>query len=111
MEIYWSWRGIIYLLKMKLNCKYDYIIIGAGLFGAICARELTDKGYLCLVIDSREHIGGNCYTKNIDDINIHVYGPHIFHTSNIKIWDYINKFATFNDYRHKKLFLSFHLNS
>jgi UDP-galactopyranose mutase len=86
---------------MKLNCKYDYIIIGAGLFGAICARELTDKGYLCLVIDSREHIGGNCYTKNIDDINIHVYGPHIFHTSNIKIWDYINKFATFNDYRHK----------
>lgn len=83
--------------------RYDYVIVGAGFFGSICARELTDMGYKCLVIDKRDHIGGNCYTENIDNINIHKYGAHIFHTSNEKVWNYINKFSKFNNYRHHVL--------
>lgn len=71
--------------------KYDYLIVGAGLFGAVCARELTDKGYRCLIIDKRNHIGGNCYTEKRDGINLHMYGPHIFHTSNDEVWRYLNK--------------------
>lgn len=77
---------------------YDYLIVGSGFFGSICAREITDKGYKCLVIEKRNHIGGNCYTENKEGINIHKYGPHIFHTSNKEIWDYVNKFATFNNF-------------
>lgn len=77
---------------------YDFLIVGAGLFGSICARELTDAGYNCLVIDKRDHIGGNCYTENVDGINVHKYGAHIFHTSDKGIWDYVNKYATFNHY-------------
>lgn len=77
---------------------YDYLIVGSGMFGSVCARELTDKGYKCLVIEKRNHIGGNCYTENKGGINIHKYGAHIFHTSNKEIWDYINKFATFNNF-------------
>jgi UDP-galactopyranose mutase len=77
---------------------FDFLIVGSGFFGSICARELTDLGYNCLVIDKRNHIGGNCYTENKDGINIHSYGPHIFHTSNQKIWDWINKYATFNSF-------------
>lgn len=80
---------------------YDYLIVGAGLFGSILARELTDKGYSCLVVDKRKHIGGNCYTENIESINVHKYGPHIFHTSNKEVWDYINKFTQFNNYVHR----------
>jgi UDP-galactopyranose mutase len=76
----------------------DYVIVGSGLFGSIFARELTDNGYKCLVIDKRPHIGGNCYTENIDTINVHKYGPHIFHTSDNNIWNYINKFAKFNNF-------------
>lgn len=79
---------------------YDYIIVGSGLFGSICARELTDKGYKCCVLESRNHIGGNCYTENRDNINIHLYGAHIFHTSNKEVWDYINRYVGFNNYRH-----------
>ena len=79
---------------------YDYLIVGAGMFGSVCARELTDNGYRCLVIDKRNHIAGNAYTENLDGINVHKYGAHIFHTSNKKIWDYVNKFAEFNQYRH-----------
>ena len=75
---------------------YDYLIIGSGLFGSVCARELTDAGFKCLVIDKRNHIGGNVYTENIKGINVHKYGPHIFHTSNKKIWDYVNKFIEFS---------------
>lgn len=78
--------------------NYDYLIVGSGLFGSICARELTNKGYSCCVIDKRNHIGGNCYTKNKEGINIHVYGPHIFHTSDKEIWDYINQYAKFNNF-------------
>jgi len=78
--------------------KYDYIIIGAGFFGSICAYELNKAGYKVLVLEKRNHIGGNCYTENKDGINIHTYGPHIFHTSNKKIWDWINQFVSFNNF-------------
>jgi len=77
---------------------YDYVIVGSGFFGSICARELTDKGYKCLVIENRDHIGGNCYTEKKDGINIHTYGPHIFHTSDKEIWDWINKYVKFNNF-------------
>jgi len=79
---------------------YDFLIVGAGLFGSVFAREATDQGYSCIVVDKRSHIAGNCYTKNIDGIDVHKYGPHIFHTSNKKIWDYINRFTEFEQYQH-----------
>ena len=82
---------------------YDYLIVGTGFFGSICAHELTKSGKKVLVIDSRNHIGGNCYTENKDGINIQVYGAHIFHTSNKEVWDWINQFAEFNTYRHHVL--------
>ena len=78
--------------------KYDYLIVGAGLFGAIFGFEANKKGKKCLVIDKRAHIAGNIYTENIEDINVHKYGAHIFHTSNQRVWDYINQFAEFNRY-------------
>lgn len=77
---------------------YDYLIVGAGLFGSVFAYEMTKRGKKCLVIDRRSHIGGNCYTEQIAGINVHKYGPHIFHTSDKKIWDYINMFADFNNF-------------
>lgn len=77
---------------------YDYVIIGSGFFGAICAYELNKVGYKCLVLEKRNHIGGNCYTDNRDGINIHTYGPHIFHTSNEKVWSWINQFVKFNNF-------------
>ena len=75
---------------------YDYLIVGAGLFGAVVAHEMTQKGRKCLVIDRREHIAGNIYTEDIAGIQVHKYGAHIFHTSDRKIWEYINQFAEFN---------------
>jgi UDP-galactopyranose mutase len=80
---------------------YDYLIVGAGFYGAICARELTDAGYKVLVIDKRDHIGGNCYTENKDGINIHTYGPHIFHTSNEEVWKWINQYVEFNNFTYR----------
>ena len=77
---------------------YDYLIVGSGLFGSIFAHEATKRGKKCLVIDKRSHIGGNIYTENIDGINVHKYGAHIFHTSNKEVWDYIQQFAEFNRY-------------
>lgn len=77
---------------------YDYLIVGAGLFGAVFAHEMTKCGRKCLVIDKREHIGGNIYTEETEGIIVHKYGAHIFHTSNKEIWDYINQFAEFNRY-------------
>ena len=77
---------------------YDYLIVGSGLYGSICAYELNKKGYKCLVIDKRPTIAGNIYTENIEGINVHKYGAHIFHTSNKEVWEYINKFAEFNNY-------------
>ena len=76
--------------------KYDFLIVGSGLYGATCAHELTKKGYRCLVLERRSHIGGNVYTENIEGINVHKYGAHIFHTSDREIWDYVNGFAQFN---------------
>ncbi|WP_079707938.1 UDP-galactopyranose mutase [Paraliobacillus ryukyuensis] len=77
---------------------YDYLIVGAGLFGAVFAYEASKRGKTCLVIDKRDHIGGNVYTEEVEGINVHRYGAHIFHTNNKKIWDYVNQFATFNRY-------------
>ena len=77
---------------------FDYLIVGSGLYGAICAYELTKQGKKVLVVEKRNHIGGNIYTENIEGINVHKYGAHIFHTSNKKVWDYINQFAEFNNY-------------
>lgn len=78
--------------------KYDYLIIGSGLFGSIMARELALKGYQCLVIEKRSHIGGNVYTEDVEGINVHKYGAHIFHTNNKKVWEYVNSFIEFNRY-------------
>ena len=78
--------------------KYDYLIVGTGLFGSVFAYEMEKCGKKCFLVDKREHIGGNIYTKNINDISVHMYGAHIFHTSNKKIWDYVNQFADFNHY-------------
>jgi UDP-galactopyranose mutase len=77
---------------------YDYLIVGSGFFGSICARELTDSGKKVCVIENRNHIGGNCYTSNRDGINVHDYGPHIFHTSNKRVWEWINQYVEFNDF-------------
>ena len=78
--------------------KYDYLIVGAGLYGATFAYEASKKGKKCLVIDKRNHIGGNIYCENTNGINVHKYGAHIFHTSDKEIWDYVNQFAEFNNY-------------
>ncbi|MCM1333966.1 MAG: UDP-galactopyranose mutase [Bacteroides sp.] len=77
---------------------YDYLIVGAGLFGSVFAYEMRRRGKKCLVIDRRSHIGGNCYTEEIEGIRVHKYGAHIFHTSDREIWDYVNQFAEFNHY-------------
>lgn len=78
--------------------KFDYLIVGAGLFGSVFAYEATQRGKRCLVIDKRNHIAGNIYTENIEGINVHKYGAHIFHTSDKAIWEYVNRFADFNNY-------------
>lgn len=78
--------------------KYDYLIAGSGLFGSVFAYEAKKQGKKCLVVERRSHIGGNIYCEQKDDINIHKYGAHIFHTSNKKVWDYIKQFAKFNNY-------------
>lgn len=77
---------------------YDYIIVGAGLYGSVFAYEATKRGKKCLVIEKRDHVGGNIFTECIEGINVHKYGAHIFHTDDKAIWDYINKFADFNNY-------------
>ncbi len=77
---------------------YDYLIVGAGLYGAVCAHELQKKGYSVLVVDKRSHIGGNIYTEEISGINVHKYGAHIFHTNDTGVWNYVNQFARFNRY-------------
>lgn len=75
---------------------YDYLIVGAGLYGAVCARELTDAGKKVLVIDKRDHIAGNVYTEQMEGIHVHRYGAHIFHTNLPEVWNYVQRFATFN---------------
>lgn len=81
-----------------MNTKYDYLIVGAGLFGAVFAREAANKGKKCLVLDRRPYIGGNIRTEEVEGIQVHCYGAHIFHTSNKQVWDYMNQFAEFNNY-------------
>ena len=99
--------------------KYDYLIVGAGLYGAMMAYKLTKQGKRCLVIDKRDHLGGNIYCENIEGINVHKYGAHIFHTSNKQVWDFVNSIVPFNRYTnsplakyHGKLFnLPFNMNT
>lgn len=81
---------------MDVTMKYDYLVVGAGLFGAVFAHEATKKGKSVLVVDKRPHIAGNVYTENVEGIHVHKYGAHIFHTNSKKIWKYINQFAEFN---------------
>lgn len=81
-----------------MNKQYDYLIVGAGLYGAVFARELTKAGKTCLVIDKRDHIAGNIYTHEMEGIQVHQYGAHIFHTNNKEVWDYLNQYAVFNRY-------------
>ena len=76
--------------------KYDYLVVGAGLYGAVFAHEARALGKKVLVIDKRDHIAGNVYTEKMEDINVHVYGAHIFHTNNKRVWEYVNRFAEFN---------------
>ena len=78
--------------------RYDYLVVGAGLYGAVFAYEAKKKGKTCLVVEKRNHIAGNIYCEDISDIHVHKYGAHIFHTSDKKIWDYVNQFAEFNNY-------------
>lgn len=81
--------------------KYDYLIVGAGLFGSVFAFEMSKRGKKCLVLEKRSHIGGNIYTQKIDEINVHLYGAHIFHTKNKDIWEYINRFSNFYNYKNQ----------
>jgi UDP-galactopyranose mutase len=81
--------------------KYDYLVVGSGIFGATFAQQAKEKGKNVLVIDKRDHIAGNVYTKNVNGINAHQYGCHIFHTDKKDVWDYVNRFVSFNNYRHK----------
>ena len=83
--------------------KYDYLIVGAGLYGAMMAWRMTTQGKKCLVIDRRQHTGGNIYCENIEGINVHKYGAHIFHTSNKKVWDFVNSIVPFNRYTNSPL--------
>ncbi len=78
--------------------QYDYLIVGAGLFGSVFAREATKKGKKCLVLEKRNHMGGNIYCENVEDITVHKYGAHIFHTSNKNVWDYVTSLCDFNDF-------------
>ena len=78
--------------------EYDYLIVGSGLFGSIFAHEMEKKGKKCLVIEKRNHIGGNIFTENVENINVHKYGPHIFHTNRKDIWEYMSQFVEFNNF-------------
>lgn len=87
-------------MRSRSNVPQRVLIVGAGLYGAVCARELADAGIACTVVEQREHVGGNCYTRHVPeaDCHEHVYGAHIFHTSDERIWRYVNRFARFNHY-------------
>jgi len=80
------------------NYTYDFLVVGAGLFGSVFAQQAKEKGFSVLIIDKRSHNGGNCYTENVGGINVHKYGPHIFHTSDQRIWNYVNRYAEFNNF-------------
>ena len=80
---------------------YDYLIVGGGFFGSVFAREMTDVGAKCLIIEKRDHVAGNCYTEAIGGIQVHKYGPHIFHTNDASVWSYVNRFAEFNRFSYR----------
>jgi UDP-galactopyranose mutase len=86
--------------------QYDYLIIGSGLFGSVFAYEATKAGKKCLVIDKRTHSGGNVYCENIEGINVHKYGAHIFHTNDKDLWDYVNQFVEFNNFTNSPMALA-----
>jgi UDP-galactopyranose mutase len=79
----------------------DYVIVGAGLFGSVFGRRMADAGHSVLVVDRRPHIGGNCFSERVAGVDVHRYGPHIFHTNNERVWQFVNRFARFNHYRHR----------
>ena len=81
-----------------MDKHYDYLIVGAGLFGAVFARQAMDSGKTCLVVERRDHIGGNIYTEEVEGVTVHRYGAHIFHTSSREVWDYVGRFAEFNHF-------------
>ncbi|MCR8658636.1 UDP-galactopyranose mutase [Paenibacillus endoradicis] len=81
-----------------MNVKYDFLIVGAGMYGAVFAHEMNKSGKTCLIIDKRSHVAGNIHTEKVEDILVHQYGAHIFHTSNKEVWNYVNQFAEFNRY-------------
>lgn len=97
-----SWKARKAETKMP---KYDFLIVGAGLFGATFARQAADRGKKCLVIDRRPQLGGNLYCEDIEDITVHAYGAHIFHTGSERVWRYVNRFVTFNGYVHEPVAL------
>ena len=91
--------GTVQIVILEENgLKYDYLIIGAGIYGAVMAHGLHNAGKKVLVIEKRSNIAGNLYTESIEGIQVHVYGPHIFHTSKKNVWDYIRRFAEFNHF-------------
>ena len=92
------WVSYILIFKEKMRNKYDFLIVGSGLFGATFAYLAKQNGKRCLVIDKRSHLGGNVYCEKIEGINVHKYGAHIFHTSNKKVWDFVNSIVEFNRY-------------
>ena len=81
-----------------MDKRYDYLIVGAGLFGAVFARQAMDSGKTCLVVERRDHIGGNVYTEEVEGVTVHRYGAHIFHTSSREVWEYVNRYAHFNHF-------------
>lgn len=91
---------------MKKNKEYDYLVVGSGLFGATFAHEAMKRGQKCLVIDKRNHVGGNVYCENVEGINVHKYGAHIFHTSDERIWSYVNNIVPFNRYTNSPVALA-----
>ena len=86
--------------------KYDILIVGAGLYGSVCARLLTEKGYRCIIVEKNDHVGGMCATKKMHGIDVHMHGPHIFHTNDKEVWEFVNKYAKFNNYRHAETIIS-----
>lgn len=85
-------------MGLKVHKKYDYLIVGAGLFGAVFAERAQSAGKTCLIVERRPHVAGNCFTENVEGIDVHRFGAHIFHTSNREVWDYVNRFAEFNNF-------------
>ena len=83
--------------------KYDFLVVGSGLFGAVFAHKVTSAGKSCLVVDKRSHVGGNVFCRNIQGIQVHNYGAHIFHTSDKEVWDFVNQFVPFNRYTNSPL--------